>query len=230
MGRTIRQIKSRVLSSLENVRRRRMPTAQSAALLLNRFARLRRRFHAFAAQVEAGALPPDRPKSPKNAHPAEPAARPRKPRLLINEGWLADAFPEHARIGPFLAFALTFDPRLKALTDASPQANRLLRSIFRATATPAPAILKPLRAKRPSRPKRPTPEILPEPAPAVAPAAATPAPLAKPSRPPPTKPRRPFGRPAPKRRPARRARDPLFFRPPEAPNPHTFILLRYGNM
>jgi hypothetical protein len=154
---TLKQTFSRAISVLGQLRPRPQLPTDRRTILFNRMHRLRRRYEAFAAHASAGTLPPPRPAKPEVAlivkRQATRPRRPRPPNLAPGrKGWLIEEFPEETLVGPFLARLLEFSPELRKTGLASPEATRLLRSIFFATNHPAPAAFRPARRSRRQRP------------------------------------------------------------------------------
>jgi hypothetical protein len=153
-------------------------------LLFNRLGRLSTRFQALHDRWRSNTLPARRAPTPRQRAGAtqshEELHNPAPPRLPQAQAWVSRRIPEAApSVGQFEA--LLHDPQTRALTEAAPQAGRLLRPLCRALGIPQPGWLKlPRRAR--------TPHLLaPLPAGDLAPSAVepppAPAPVSAPDRP-----------------------------------------------
>ena len=117
-------------------------------LIWNRLSRLRRRFAALVARVQAGRLPPARPRpafaeaKPPGLRADGPAPAPRPPSLLPRGvGWLTRLVPEVCTSGGELCWLLQ-QPEMAALVGAAPQAGRILRPLCRMLGVELPRELR----------------------------------------------------------------------------------------
>jgi hypothetical protein len=147
---TLKHTFTRVVSVLGRLRPTPRPPAPPGDAAFAKLQRLRRRYDGLLKHIEAGTLPLPSQAKPKALRAAERPAKPRQPdRALRRKGWLIAACPEEAPMGPLLARWIALNPGLQAAALASPDANRLLRSILWAAGANPPDILKKL-----DRPKR----------------------------------------------------------------------------
>lgn len=120
-------------------------------LIHNHLRRLGARFAAIAARAQAGTLPAPRCHTARRKA-TRPAVR-LSPRLLpYGYAWLIKVFQETACGGQYLYHLVLNDPEMAALLAASPQAGRIVRSIFWMTAIrPVPEIVRHVSAPRAPR-------------------------------------------------------------------------------
>jgi hypothetical protein len=126
-------------------------------LIWGRLCRMRTRFTAIAARVQAGTLPAVAPARPRAATPRpatpRPAAAPDQPRLPPPRiGWLVRLVPEpwHLNSWRVPLEELLADPQTAALAAVAPQVGRELRPLCRMLNVEVPPELR-----LPKRPRRP---------------------------------------------------------------------------
>ena len=116
-------------------------------LLWNRLGRLSSRFQALHDRWRSNTLPPQRAPRPQTVQ--NPRETPPPVRLPSAHGWAGRRIPEAAPSAGQLEYLLQ-DPDTRALTEAAPQAGRLLRPLCRALGITQPDWLR-----LPRRPRRP---------------------------------------------------------------------------
>ena len=131
-------------------------------LVWNRWCRMRTRFTALVARMQAGTLAAAvrvrarvRPATPR---PAVAAEQPRLPSPRF--GWVVRMLPEPWHLNAWRAplEEILADPQTLALVAAGPQAGRILRSMCRMMAVELPEHLRlPARPRRPRPPRPPRP-------------------------------------------------------------------------
>ena len=136
-------------------------------LLWNRLGRWANRFNTLYDRWRSNTLPPQRTPRPRPQTVQPPQETPPPVRLPSAHGWAGRRIPEAAPSAGQLEYLLQ-DPDTRALTEAAPQAGRLLRPLCRALGITQPAWLR-----LPSRPRRPSASA-PLPSPSLAPFASNP--------------------------------------------------------
>ena len=121
-------------------------------LVYNRLTQLHRRFAAIANRFQAGTLPPPRKMAPRTTPRALPVG-PRLPRMPRTSGfgWTARLMPGFGGYGGTLDHMVRNDPEMAAVIAASPEAARIVRSVFWMTGWRA----VPEVARRPRTPRVP---------------------------------------------------------------------------
>ena len=132
-------------SALDGWLRRGLLSLFFATAIATRLRKLGGRFASVVARLEAGTLPPPRPRAPQS--PSGEPSPPTHPNILPRTfGWLRKWLPAGtAQLGDLLR-----DPEMEALVARAPQAGRALRPLCRMFGLRRPSYLR-----RPRRPREP---------------------------------------------------------------------------